>query len=270
MKKHLSVSDNIYAVITGGSSGIGLEYAKILAGKKYNLVLVSNQEQKLEEVCDFLQKEYAINVHTLCIDLSLPESAKQVYEYCKEKALQIDILINNAGMFFISDAVDADINKTKTLLSLHTTTPTLLCQYFGQDMKARKHGYILNMSSMSAWMPYPKISLYATSKRYLKDFSRAFRTEMLKDNVSVSVACPGAVDTGLYNIAPKFQKIAVNFHIMMPPDKLAKKVIKALFKRKACIVPGTINKIAIPFFGLVPNSLVVFVEKKLKNVFAGS
>lgn len=109
------------------------------------------------------------------------------------------------------------------MLYLHVTTPTQLCYYFGQEMKKRRHGYILNMSSLSCWLPYPGITLYASTKRYLKSFSRGLRSELLDYGVSVTVLCPGAVATNLYNLSDNLKTLAIRLGIMMRPEKLAKK-----------------------------------------------
>ena len=143
-----------WALVTGASSGIGLAYAEELASRGYQLVIVSNEEQAIREKGEFLSEKYGIEV--------LP-----LYDTCQEKNIPIEVLVNNAGMFFFCETLQAKANIVEKMLYLHVTTPTQLCYYFGQEMKKRRHGYILNMSSLSCWLPYPGITLYASTKRYL-------------------------------------------------------------------------------------------------------
>ncbi|KEJ83645.1 hypothetical protein HMPREF1002_05091 [Porphyromonas sp. 31_2] len=152
------------------------------------------------------------------------------------------------------------------MLYLHVTTPTQLCYYFGQEMKKRRHGYILNMSSLSCWLPYPGITLYASTKRYLKSFSRGLRSELLDYGVSVTVLCPGAVATNLYNLSDNLKTLAIRLGIMMRPEKLAKKGINALFHHRASLLPGLFNKICTPLVMLLPHGLVRWIMRTTKLV----
>ena len=128
--------------------------------------------------------------------------------------------------------------------------------YIGREMKKRRHGYILNMSSMSAWIPYPGIGVYASSKRYLKNFSRALRSELLDYHVSVTAICPGAVATNLYNLKDSLKLLAIRLGVMMRPETLARKGVNAMFRRRSWVLPGLVNKIWVPLLLLLPPGLV--------------
>ena len=238
-----------WALVTGASSGIGLAYAEELASLGYQLVIVSNEEQAIREKGEFLSEKYGIEVLPLYRDLAIPGAAKELYDTCQEKNIPIEVLVNNAGMLY-----------------LHVTTPTQLCYYFGQEMKKRRHGYILNMSSLSCWLPYPGITLYASTKRYLKSFSRGLRSELLDYGVSVTVLCPGAVATNLYNLSDNLKTLAIRLGIMMRPEKLAKKGINALFHHRASLLPGLFNKICTPLVMLLPHGLVRWIMRTTKLV----
>ena len=227
-----------WALVTGASSGIGLAYAEELASRGYQLVIVSNEEQAIREKGEFLSEKYGIEVLPLYRDLAIPGAAKELYDTCQKKNIPIEVLVNNAGMFFFCETLQAKANIVEKMLYLHVTTPTQLCYYFGQEMKKRRHGYILNMSSLSCWLPYPGITLYASTKRYLKSFSRGLRSELLDYGVSVTVLCPGAVATNLYNLSDNLKTLAIRLGIMMRPEKLAKKGINALFHHRASLLPG--------------------------------
>mgnify|MGYP002672389292 FL=1 len=253
--------EKLWALVTGASSGIGLAYAKELASRGYPLVMVSNEEQAIQEKGEWIRQTYGVEVVARYQDLAIPGAAKALYEACQAEGIVVDVLVNNAGMFFFKEVVDEREVVVEKMLYLHTTTPTQLCYYFGKEMKRRGHGYILIMSSLSCWLPYPGITLYASTKRYLKSFARGLRTEMKGYGVSVSVLCPGAVATNLYNLQDNLKQLAINLGIMMRPEKLARKGINALLGKRYCLVPGLINKIFTPIVMALPHGLVNFLMR---------
>ncbi len=122
-----------WALVTGASSGIGLAYAEELASRGYQLVIVSNEEQAIREKGEFLSEKYGIEVLPLYRDLAIPGAAKELYDTCQEKNIPIEVLVNNAGMFFFCETLQAKANIVEKMLYLHVTTPTQLCYYFGQE-----------------------------------------------------------------------------------------------------------------------------------------
>lgn len=255
-----------WALVTGASSGIGFAYAEELASRGYQLVIVSNEEQAIREKGDFLSQTYQVEVLSLYRDLAIPRAAQELYDTCQERGIQIEVLINNAGIFFFSETLQAKASIVEKMLYLHVTTPTQLCYLFGQEMKARRHGYILNMSSLSCWLPYPGITLYASTKRYLKSFSRGLRSELLNYGVNVTVLCPGAVATNLYSLSDNLKTLAIRLGVMTRPEKLAKKGINALFHRRSSLLPGLFNKICTPLIMLLPHGLVRWIMYTAKFV----
>ena len=138
-----------------------------------------------------------------------------------------------------------------------------MCRLFGMDMRARGKGYILNMSSMSAWMTMPGIQCYNASKAYILNFSRSMWYEMKPHGVIVTAICPGAVDTGLYGLADNLRKLAVALHVSIPPKKLVQKALKKMFKGKKQYMPGTINHLFVPIMKHLPDWFVFFAMKKI-------
>lgn len=252
------------ALVTGASSGIGLQYATRLAIQKKDLVLVSNQEKELQEVADRLSAEYGVKAVAVYKDLSREESAEELHNYCKENGLQVDILVNNAGVFFFNEYVKTDLKRIELMLNLHIKTLSKMCWYFGQDMKERGFGYILNMSSMSAWMTMPGINVYNASKAFILNFSRSLWYEMMPHGVCVTAVCPGAVDTGLYGLSDYWRKIAVGLGVSMKPEKLAEKALKKMYKKKKQYLPGWINHLFVPLVKHLPDFLIFFIIKKIK------
>ncbi len=251
-----------WALITGASSGIGYQYARILAAQKIKLLIVSNEEQAIHQQAAALEQEFGIEVRSLYLDLSLVDAADRLMDYCRQEKLQIDILINNAGIFYFGEQLDQPVQRTRQMLQLHVVTPTLLCRLFGAEMKRRGYGYILNMSSLSAWSPYPGIALYASTKRYLKNFSRAFRSEVLPYGVSVTWLCPGAVATDLYHLNHRLQRLAIRLGVMMRPEKLARRGIRALFHKRGQVIPGFINWLFIPWVVMLPAGFIRWSMRK--------
>ncbi len=258
-----------YALITGGSSGIGYYYARELANKNYNLIIVSNDDEKNQSVCQILNNEFNITAIPLFVDLTLANSAEYIYNFCEEKHLNVEILINNAGMFFFEEVADTSIELSNKLLMLHIITPTLLCTYFSKYMKEKKKGFILFTSSITAWIPYPGIALYAATKRYLKNFARSLYYELKSHNVGVSIVCPSAINTDLYSLNNTYRKLALRCKIMMEAKQLANKSIKAMFNKKFLLIPGFMTKVSVLIVLLTPPFIVhrikIYLWKKLNK-----
>jgi short-subunit dehydrogenase len=258
--------ENETALITGGSSGIGYEMAKELASRGCNLILVSNEEEKLLKVKDEFEREYHVTVTPICMNLALQNAAEELYAECVRQEFQVSILINNAGMFFFGQTVKTDINQGKMLLNLHVVTPSILSVLFGRGMKERRHGYIAFMSSISAYKDFPGISFYGSTKRYLMSFAKSLRCEMKEYGVSVTCLCPGATATNLYSTtkAPVTIDLALKIGIMTTPDKVARKGLDAIFHKKATYIPGIINKIMVLIAVLMPQRIIDFINTRTK------
>lgn len=254
-----------YAIVTGASSGIGLQYATQLARDyRYNLLLVSNQEEQLFDLARLLHENYAVSAIPLYKDLTDPHAAQEIFDYCKQLQLEVEVLVNNAGFLIFTPFNNVPLGKVNAMLQLHVVTTTNLCHLFGKEMCQRGKGYILNMSSMSAWMAMPGIQLYNATKSYLLNFSKALWYEYKRCGVTVTAVCPGAIDTPLYNISDRARRILRNVHIIMPPEKLVRRALKALFRGKKKTVPGFVNHIAIPIINHLPDWFVLAVQKRLK------
>lgn len=253
------IRKNETALITGASSGIGLEYATQLAKSGCNLVIVSNEEEKLKSVAANLSQTYNINVVPRYQDLSTINAAQEVFDFCQSQNLQIDILINNAGIFFFKELNETTSDRANMMLRLHIYTPTQLCTLFGSEMKKRGYGYILTMSSMAALLPLPGITVYSATKAYLKSFMKSLYYEMRPYGVHTTVICPGAVNTPLYGLSSRFDdamKVAVKVRFVYSPQLLVNKALKAMFRKRRCKTPGALNAIWPPLVNSLPKRLV--------------
>lgn len=261
-----AANKNTYALVTGGSSGIGLAFVHQLAKKGYNICVVSNDKDRLAAVEQEISEKYSVQCRSIYIDLTEDTAAHKIHDFCLEQKLTIEVLINNAGFLIAEQFVQVPEEKAMAILKLHTLTPTLLCQVMAKDMIARGKGYILNVSSTSAYMPYPLISLYGPTKSYLLNFSRAIRHELYSKNVHVSCILPGAVNTELYSLSSSNRKLGARLGIIHSPEFIAKRGLRIMFKNRAKSVPGILNKLSLVFLKLVPG----FALRKLYNKQANS
>ena len=261
------------ALVTGASSGIGLQYATQLARDYHtDLLLVSNQEEEQKQVAADLAAQYGVKTIPLYADLSQQNAAEQLFGYCQENGLQVDILINNAGVFFFNPYCETSMKRIELILNLHMITVAKLCRLFGEAMihreltaeeklqticgKARKKGYILNMSSMSAWMAMPGIQSYNATKAFIYNFSKSLWYELKPKGVNITVMTPGAVDTALFGLAPNLRRLAVRLTVSIPPEKLVKRALKKMFRGKKADMPGVINYLATPLLKHTPDWLL--------------
>jgi short-subunit dehydrogenase len=251
-----------YALITGASSGIGWHFAEEMAKKGYSVVAISNQPAQLDDLKKRLEQAYRITVITLNIDLAKENSAQQVFNYCKEKNLTVEILINNAGIFFFVEAANVDYSRMKLILALHMITPALLCRLFGEQMIKRQKGFILNVSSITAVMPYPGISLYGPTKAFLRNFTRALRTEMKLYGINVTCLIPGAVDTALYDAGNFNLPLLMKLGIMKKPGAVANAGVRALFKNRAECTPGLLNKLVVLLLPILPHFVISIIYRR--------
>ena len=249
-----------YALVTGASSGIGWHISKELAQRGYSIVAASNQPEQLEALKQELEHTYSISVVPINMDLARADAAKEVFDYCDTNQLEVEVLVNNAGMLVLGEATKVDYPIAADILQLHVTTPALLCHLFGQKMISRKTGYILNVSSISAVMPYPTISFYGPSKTFLRFFTRALRTEMKSDKVNVTCLLPGATATALYDTHNVNIPLAMKLGVMKKPENVAHAAVKALFAGQAECIPGVLNKLVVLLLPIVPHIVIEWIN----------
>lgn len=242
---------------------MGLEYARQLAEMGCSLLLVSNQKEELELVAAELRTE-EIKVIPHYQDLATETAADELLTYCQAENLQIDILINNAGMFFFEELSRENEAKVLTMLRLHIYTPTRLCILFGEAMKQRGYGCIINMSSMAAKLPCPGITVYSATKAYLKSFGKSLYFEMRPYGVGVTTVCPAAIATPLYKLKPSLMKLGVSIGIIGTPQWLVRKALKGMMRKKRVVRPGFMNIYLPPLIAVLPNGLVAKLWQKFK------
>lgn len=261
-----------YTLITGASSGIGLAYAEQFAAKGHNIIVISNQQERNEEVASELKQRFGVEALALYSDLSKADSAEQIYEWCKERDIEVSTLVSNAGILQFGMFLHTKPSMAEFITNLHCVTPSKLCRLFGEDMCSRGEGRILIMSSMTAWTPYITVSYYAATKAYLKSFAQSLWYEFRPHGVTVTTVYPGAVDTPLYNLKDKHRKWLRRLGVMMSAERLAKAGIRAMERGCRTATPGIFTKIAVgacrllPAHGLLPVLKIPAIKRILEKL----
>ncbi|HEY8399990.1 MAG TPA: SDR family oxidoreductase [Cytophagaceae bacterium] len=254
-----------YTLITGASRGIGEAMAKYCASKKFNLVLVARTEEKLKELCDELKKRYGVDAKYYSTDLTDCDSIRQLYGWCGQEGLQIDKLINNAGIGIYGKFTDLSLEDQMNLIRLNQLATVTLTYTFLPMLRGNDKGYLLNVSSTACFQPIPYMSIYAATQAFLHSFTLALREELKHTRVNVSVLCPGPTATGFFEKAG-LQQLPVNSNeIKMTPEEVAQIAIEDLLENESEIIPGTNNRIGAYLSKLFPNKLII---KTVGSLFA--
>jgi short-subunit dehydrogenase len=252
---------NGVALVTGACSGIGRAIALRLAARGYDLVVVSENAERLSRTADDIRTQHGVRVESIVCDLARAEAAQELYDAVSAKDLAVDVLVSNAGMFFFGEAVDAVPSQANAMLQLHVVSPSLLCTLFGRQMRRRGRGHILIVSSISAWRDFPGISYYGASKKYLRGFARALRSELSIYGIQVTCLAPGPTATGLYDSQTVPVQRAQRLGIMMDPERVARSGLAALFAGRAECVPGLLVRTLTWCSTLVPQCLINLLRR---------
>lgn len=257
-----------YALVTGAASGMGRIYARDLALKGYNVVLVDINAAGLAQTENFVKESVSasdkipadakpsLKLMSVVQDLSVMDAADKVYEATEAAGCEVEVLVNNAGVMYCQGIAETSERMLKLIMMVHMCTPLMLCRKYIGAMKERKCGYILNISSLAAWMDWPGIGMYGSTKRFVKDYSRELRIECQRTGVSVTNAYFGAVDTPLIPIKPHLKKLARALTVMISPEKAVRRALGATFCRRRGTMPGLLNKIFFPFIVILPDWLL--------------
>ncbi len=248
MRKHKT------ALITGASGGLGLEFAKILAKKKYNLVLVARNEGKLYSIKNELESKYGIEVNFCAADLSKVDAALDVFNYTLERDIAIDVLINNAGFGDSGSFADSDWQKQYEMVQLNVIALMQLTHCFLNMMIEQEHGKILNMSSVAAFSAGPYMSIYYATKDFVRSFSEAVSEEVKGTGVTVTAFCPGPTATG-FEQAASMDKGATMFRKAAKAGDVAKGGIRAMMHGKTLSYFGSYTKCMSLLCRIVPRSV---------------
>lgn len=250
------------ALVTGACSGIGRAIARELGALGYTLVLVSERADRLEQAAAEIRESHRVTIHPVVLDLARPEAALELFKTVTAFGLEVDILVNNAGMFLFGEVADADPARAAALLQLHVVTPSLLCTRFARGMRDRRRGHVLVVSSISAWRDFPGIGYYGSSKKYLRGFARALRSELAPYGVNVTCLMPGATATGLYDIGPEWLARARWLGVMMDAEAVARSGLAAMFRGRAEHTPGCLSRLMVALAVVTPQRLIDLLRSR--------
>ena len=249
---------NKIALVTGASDGIGLEFSDILAARGYDLVLVARREDKLNEVSAKLSEKYGVNCTVMAADLSVPQAAQTLFQRTCEQNLQIDFLVNNAGLLHNGVFTELSLAEQERMITVNVLALTSLSHLYANDMATRKKGYILNLASLAAWMAIPNQNVYAATKAYVLSFTQALADEMKAANngVVVSALCPGYTATKMMDNPDQGAKLRIAPNMMMSAKDVAEAGIKGCLAGKSAVVPGVANKMTAAITRLFSKTLL--------------
>ncbi|WP_158824856.1 SDR family NAD(P)-dependent oxidoreductase [Mucilaginibacter lacusdianchii] len=254
-----------YALITGATSGIGFELAKIFAKEKYNLILVARNEQELNN-CSNELKQSGIDVITISKDLFKREEAFAVYDEVKSRGLQVDVLVNDAGQGYYGQFKDTDIERELDMVQLNIGSLIILTKCFLKDMVARNEGKILQLGSIASQTPGPWQSVYHGTKAFVLSFSEAIREELKGTNVTVTVLQPGATDTDFFNKAEmQDSKIVQDKSSLSDAAEVAQDGFDALMAGDDKVISGFKNKAMIAMSNVTPESTVAHMMNEMQK-----
>jgi hypothetical protein len=239
------------ALITGASSGIGEAFAHVFAREGFDLVITARREEKLNSLLSKLPT--GTNALVLPCDLSNAEGIAKLCESVSQQSVEIDVLVNNAGMMVENDFTNLTSAQVEQSITLNILATTQLIHHFLPAMKAKRSGRILNVASVAAFLPVPGMDVYAATKAYVLSFSEALAENLRDTGVHVTALCPGLTDT---EMADKSISAAMPPFMISKPEKVAQEGFDALMDRKVICIPGNANQLALAWAQHQPRWLI--------------
>ena len=253
-----------YALVTGGTGGIGLELVKLFAADGYNLIIVARNEGELDKTAEETKSQFGVDVITISKDLFDPQSASEIYDEVKAKEIEIDVLVNDAGQGLYGKFIDTDLGREVNIIHLNIISLISLTKPFLKDMVARGSGKILNLSSLASKIPGPWQSVYHGTKAFVQSFTEAVRSEVKDTGVTLTALLPGAVDTDFFNKADMLDS-KITDSDLYDPAKVAKDGYKALMAGDDKVVSGFMTKTQVAFANVTPDSVVADLINKQQS-----
>lgn len=227
-----------YALITGATSGIGYELAKLFVRQGYGMVLVSSSEERLQNIKKQLEVINSVPIYTFVQDLCLLGAAQELHNKIKEQKIQISVLVNNAGFGLVGSTVNIDLLEDERMLVINIINLVELTKSFMPDMLLCKKGKILNVSSTGAFQPGPYTSTYFASKAFVLSYTRAIRYEVKSNGIKISALCPGATKTNFFR-----REGTTTPPNAMTAEKVSLIAYHGLMRNKEIIIPGLKNRL---------------------------
>lgn len=230
------------ALVTGASSGLGADFARELARHGANLVLVARREELLRQLQTELTTKYNVKVEIIALDLVAADAPQQLYDQLQAAGVQVDILINNAGLGLYGEFLEIPWEREHNMLELDIVTLVHMTKLFAKDMAKRRFGYILQVASIGAFQPSPTYASYSAAKSFVLSFGEALAFELRKHNVKVTVISPGVTKTEFLQVAGQEPSLYQRFAMMDSPT-VTRQGIEAMLRGRTSVVPGLFNAV---------------------------
>ncbi len=256
---------NKTALITGASAGIGLEFAKIFAKEKYDLVITARNETKLNELANEIKNNHNVNVKVIAKDLSKQNAGEEIFDELKNENIVTDVLINNAGFGVFDNYWDVELQDEKNMLQVNIMALAELTNLFAKDMVNRGGGKILNVASTAAFQPGPTMAGYYASKAFVLSYSQAVDFELRKKGVQVSTLCPGPTITEFQIRANMEDLNLFKKGFTMSAEEVAQIGYNGLMKGKPVIIAGAMNKISAMSSKISPSKVSMKIVNWLQS-----
>jgi short-subunit dehydrogenase len=253
-----------WALVTGASSGFGVEFATLLAEQKANLVLVARHTEPMEQLAEHLRQEHRVNVVVEGMDLSVAGAGSELKSRLDSRGITVDVLVNNAGFGIYGGFVEQPRQKLLGMLQLNILTVTELTHSFAADMVKRRSGHILLVASLLGYQATPGYAAYAASKAYVLLFGEALHAELKPYGIGVTVLCPGATSTSFGEVAGQKNTPALRM-LMMKPRPVARIGLLAMLHRRSSVVAGVLNKVVVFIFRFAPRQVQRMVMQRVMS-----
>jgi short-subunit dehydrogenase len=252
------------ALVTGASSGIGMELARLLAADGYRLILVARNEAALGALAEELRRDYRVQVDIIREDLSDPAASRRIFERVEALGVKLDCLINNAGFGIYGRFDRTSYTETLRLIQVNCTAVAALMHLFLPDMIARGQGRILNVASMAGFLPGPLMAAYYASKAFVLSLSEAIHAEVRKKGVTVTALCPGPVATEFHTRAKVGNSLLFRGNLMTA-RRCAQIGYRAMLRGRRVVIAGWKNRLLYALMRLSPRAMVIASARKLNE-----
>jgi uncharacterized protein len=251
-------------LITGATSGIGLEMAKILASKNFNLILVARNEHQLMQIKNEFDQLYDTTTTIFSVDLSQKEEVFSLYTRIKELHLKVDMLINNAGIGNYGEFVTTSLDEELKMIDLNIAAVVILTKLFAQEMVKRKDGKIMNVASLLSFLPFPYYSVYSATKSFVLSFTETLSAELENSGVTITALCPGPVDTP-FQTSEMLKTNAYKANKPVSASYVAQKGVELLLNGKGKKIPGFTNWFISNLPRITPDFIMMKIKKQLAS-----
>lgn len=249
------------ALVTGASSGLGIEFAGQLAGRGYDLVLLARSRDRLEEVAERMRSVHGVKADVVVQDLAEPDAARRVAGELVERGLHVDLLVNNAGFGTCGRFEEIDPQREHDLMMVNVVALVDLTHALVPGMLKRGSGAVLNVGSTAGYQPSPYLSVYSATKTFVLNFSLALRQEYGGRGIKVTALCPGPVETAFFEvIGTRNAAVAGGFTL---PEPVVRAALKALDRDRAYVTPGLGNALMAHLTPRRPRTLVAWVGERI-------